>query len=152
MKKLHLTLITLLVLATAQAQMITEKDLLGEWKIARMDFGGVLADFETGEVTTGENAPDNADAEGLKAMMQSSMSDKLKSNRVAFKPGFVFETSEGDETHTGSYKLADDGTRQVLLLDTPEKMTIDITLKDGLLVWVLPSAQVFKMYFRKIIN
>jgi len=149
MKKLNVIVITLFAFFSAQAQTITEADLLGEWKLAKMDFNGVLMNFETNEVTVAPGAEENSEVEDLKAMLQSGMSDEIKNARIAFKPNFVFESREGDKVQTGKYKLASDGTRQVLLVDTPEVMTIDISLKEGLLTWVLPTSRTFIMYFKK---
>ncbi|MES2487237.1 MAG: hypothetical protein V4581_14975 [Bacteroidota bacterium] len=149
MKKLHLTVIVLFALFSAQAQNIAEADVLGEWKLAKMDFNGILMNFETNEVTVAPGAEENSEVEDLKAMLQSGLSDEIKNTSIAFKPNFVFESREGDTVKTGKYKLASDGTRQVLLVDTPEVMTIDISLKEGLLEWILPTSRTFIMYFKK---
>ncbi len=149
MKK-YLFILLLLGLAT-QAQTVTEKDLLGEWEINKVDFDGIIVNFETNEVTAspGNETVNSSDLEDFKAMLEGDMGTKVKSNRLVFKPGFIFESYEGEKMQAGTYKLMVDNGRQVMVVDTPENMVVDITLQDGLLVWVLPSARTFKMYFKK---
>ncbi|MES2487239.1 MAG: hypothetical protein V4581_14985 [Bacteroidota bacterium] len=126
--------ITVLFLAfAAQGQSITEKDLLGEWRIVKMEVEGVLVNFDTGEVKVVDPDVGNDNLEMIQSMVESGSADEIKEAKLFFKPGAMVDVHDGSSVQTVSYTLEDKVTSQVLTLNTPDPSGLEALLEDGFL-------------------
>lgn len=136
MKKLIL-LFTLLAAGMAHSQTITEKDLLGEWHIVKINLDGIEADFETNTVTVTDPAleatPD--DIEFVREMMAGPEGEEYRKGGLIFKPGFIVEMVEIGSTEAFSYKIINENGSQAFEIkpDGSTGVKIQIALKDGVL-------------------
>lgn len=93
MKKLHLTLVALFVLVGAQAQTVTEKDLLGEWETFMVESSGITVNLKTEEVTYTEKMKQmieesGDDIEAVKPMIIDEVkAGPFSQMKLVFKPG-----------------------------------------------------------------
>jgi len=151
MKKLHLTLIALFLLFAAQAQTITEKDLLGQWGIISFTVGGLGIDFETGKVTLSDEALkklEGQDIEALKTKMAPAL-ELYRNGTMTFSPGNKMEFVIGDKHLTNSYVLTTNEGKQYLR-DNSTNSVSTVSLTEGLLKinTIKKNAEVI-MYLRK---
>jgi hypothetical protein len=136
MKKLHITLVALFMFIAAQAQAITEKDLIGEWVPSKIIVQGTTIDFKTGDVTFSDEAKEQAEAsgedlEGAKEMIKEGISSQLGGIRVLFKTGLKVEFHRPDSVKDLTYTLAQDGTTTYIKRSDSKEMTV--SLVNGLL-------------------
>ncbi|MES2487240.1 MAG: hypothetical protein V4581_14990 [Bacteroidota bacterium] len=137
MKKLHITLIAFFVLFIAQAQTVTEKDLLGEWTPRKMTVQGTFIDFKTGDITFSPETQEEVEASGqdieeVKNMVKEGLAnggmDKIK---VIFKSGLAAEFHRPDSVKEVTYTLSVESGSTYMIRNDGKEMKV--SLADGLL-------------------
>lgn len=130
MKKLHLTLVALFVLIGAQAQTVTEKDLLGEWNTFKVVASGITIDLKTEEVTFTEEMKamieeSGEDIEAVKPMIIEEMkANQFSTMKLVFKPGLKAEwTLEGEAKEFG-YTIVEENGHAYLMRSDGGKMQV----------------------------
>ncbi|KOS07848.1 hypothetical protein AM493_18635 [Flavobacterium akiainvivens] len=104
MKKLLFTL-TLFIAFATQAQTLTEKDLLGTWKLSTSTMHGVLINFETGKVTTTEGYEDAYSPEEIQKIEQGIKGEHPFPLSVTFDKGNSITFLVGKEKEQHTYEL-----------------------------------------------
>jgi len=136
MKKLHLCLITLFVLFAAQAQTITEKELLGEWQVGNVVFDGNYYDVQKDSLSISgdyakelrKSVPDATD-EDVKKEAYSFVSS-LQTAKMVVKPGHRFEAYKKNRlTGEGTYTLPQNAALPIVFKGKTE--TFEFYLKDN---------------------
>jgi len=137
MKKLHITLIAFFALFIAQAQTVTEKDLLGEWTPRKMTVQGTFIDFKTGDITFSPETQEQVEASGqdieeVKTMVKEGLAnggmDKIK---VIFKSGLAAEFHRPDSVKEVTYTLSVESGSTYMIRNDGKEMKVSIA--DGLL-------------------
>jgi len=144
MKKLHITLIALFMLFAAQAQTVTEKDLLGEWTPSKLEMQGTTINFKTGDVTFSKEVEEEAtaggqDIEEVKEMVKEGLAGQgIDKVRVVFKPGMAADFHKEDSVKNLTYTLKEENGATILTRSDGKIMVV--SLKDGFLQ-IVPEGQ-----------
>lgn len=153
--KPHFILIAFIMALSANAQSVTEKDLLGTWQVNRLSYFGVTIDFDSDTVTVDQEAADAAEMkeseiENLKNLVKDQMGDKIKNNKLIFKKGFMMESIEAGKSETGPYTLSmQDGVQYISFIEEgQEQMQFETAIQNGLLM--LTAAQGITLYLKRI--
>jgi len=133
MKKLKFVVVALLISLASQAQTITEKSLLGEWRVLKIEIEGVLVNLDTGEVKAVDPDVGADNLEMIQGMMDNGGADEIKEGKLVFKPGLMVDFHDNTGVHTASYTLENEGNKQVLTLNVDGPSSLDASFEDGLL-------------------
>jgi hypothetical protein len=119
MKKL-LTLFLVLTAFAAGAQVIAEKQLLGEWKPLYTKAMGCSYTFKNGEVVLSKEMEEmavqsDANVEYLKKLFAENMQQMgIAEMKVVFKPGFVLEWYQDGDVASSEYELISDNGKSII--------------------------------------
>jgi uncharacterized protein YxeA len=136
MKKLQLTMIALLVMVGAQAQ-ITEKDLLGEWNAFIIETSGITVNLKTEEVTFTDEMKQmieesGEDIEAVKPMVSNDMkAGQFSKMKLVFKQGLKAEWTFDEDAKEFGYTIAEENGVTYLARADGGKM--QVSFKDGVL-------------------
>lgn len=133
MKKLKFVVVALLISLASQAQTITEKSLLGEWRVLKIEIEGVLVNLDTGEVKAVDPDVGADNLELIQGMMDNGGADEIKEGKLVFKPGLMVDFHDNTGVQTASYTLENEGNKQVLTLNVDGPSSLDASFEDGLL-------------------
>lgn len=102
------TALLLLVALTginAYAQSLSEKDLLGNWKLSTATMHGMLLDFEAEKVAPLPGYEDKYTADEIKKVAYGIKGEHPFPLRVTFKQGSTLEVLTGNDTTESGYSL-----------------------------------------------
>ncbi|MES2487238.1 MAG: hypothetical protein V4581_14980 [Bacteroidota bacterium] len=133
MKKLKFVVVALLISLASQAQTITEKSLLGEWRVAKIEIEGVLANLDTGEVKAVDPEVGKENLDMVQGIMDGGGADEIKEIKLVFKPGSMVDLHDNNGIETASYTLENKANKQVLTLNIDEPSGLEASFEDGLL-------------------
>jgi len=148
MKKLKFVVVALLISLASQAQTITEKSLLGEWRVLKIEIEGVLVNLDTGEVKAVDPDVGADNLELIQGMMDNGGADEIKEIKLVFKPGSMVDLHDNKGIETASYTLENKANKQLLTLNIDEPSSLDASFEDGLLKLV-DGAEGTVMYMAK---
>ncbi|AWH83768.1 hypothetical protein HYN59_00960 [Flavobacterium album] len=107
MTKTILLFVACLTTALAAAQEITEKDLIGSWKMCAFDINGIHWDFKSDTVKLPPELLSSL-GESQKAAMIADVREGLadyKEGTMAFKKGYYMEQSMAGQEASGTYTI-----------------------------------------------
>ncbi|MES2487241.1 MAG: hypothetical protein V4581_14995 [Bacteroidota bacterium] len=152
MKQLTYAAIAFFVLFAAQAQTVTEIDLLGTWNVSFATLQGSTINFKTGEIHLSNEAAAEIEAKGqdleeAKKGIITEIGPLFKEMYVEFKPGLIMDLNVPGAQKNTTYTLKEvSGTTYIVRNDGKE---INFTLKDGVLNLSNPEVASSVLSFEK---
>ncbi|MES2487235.1 MAG: hypothetical protein V4581_14965 [Bacteroidota bacterium] len=138
MKKLYLTLIALFMLVSAQAQTITEADLLGEWQLKTMQSPGMLyVDFDKDSVAMVQDVKATAQAQEMQKLLIGGLNEEIAkiNGKITFYTGSRYALTMRGEDDIKKYSLINLGNSAGLIPEN-SKDTITLSIIKGVLHYV----------------
>ena len=154
MTKLHLTLITLFMLVSAQAQTITEKDLLGEWVLNKIELeDGTLIDLELQQVTNTyeliERFKDREERLQTANLQLLKDLERFRGTRLEFKSGFRYKCRVPGEKADKATYVIDYKMGKYYMATNEHDLEQEISIEDGLLKSRGTESDNF-LYYKKV--
>ena len=152
MTKLYLTLIALFMLVSAQAQTITEKDLLGKWIITSVGYDDNIIDMQTGEMvfteqTIKEAKEEGMDREDLEAEFKN-LEQSYKNITLVIDAGTMQMKIQDTVANSDTYKIEEKDGRQWIVGGNGART--EYTLKNNVLRLIMIRRDaVVHLYFKK---
>ncbi|AWH83751.1 hypothetical protein HYN59_00860 [Flavobacterium album] len=149
------TVLAFLFVFAANAQKITEKDLLGKWNIISLTISGDKMDFKTGTITVSEDWQKDGlqIAKSEREVLLKESLPYFRTTNVTFFENRFLSFRLGPEDYSGNYAIVEEGGITYIQAENSAVDRVPVMLKEGLLYWELAIEEdIFYFVFEKAVK
>ncbi|MEL1245400.1 hypothetical protein AAEO56_14090 [Flavobacterium sp. DGU11] len=156
MRKILFTLLAFFIVFIANAQKITEKDLLGRWTITAMTVSGNHMDFKNCTITVSDDWQKDS-PQMTKGEWEAQLKKGLEyfgTANTSFSEGSIMSFYMEKMEYGGGYHIVEENGSTYIQDDVTPGDKFRIELKNGLLYWELAidKGNIFHLTFEKAVK